>query len=422
MESYLIFARFLVAVALGFVVGLQRENAASPEKSSVLGGVRTFPVVCLLGCAFAYLGTEIQSAGPLLIGFAVVGAVLAGSQFVVARSGHLGLTTSMALLLVYVIGAISWHGSLILATAIAVMLTILLTMKMELHQFAHRLSQNDLVSSLKFAVISAIILPLLPDYSYGPPQFEIFNPFKIWLLVVFISGIGFIGYVLVKVVGANRGIGITGLLGGIASSTALTLSFAQRSKENPELSTTLATGIVIAWTVMYVRVLAIVWLISADLGRTLALPMLVPVMPGLAWCVWLWHKGRKDTPQQSSPRFSNPFELIPAIKFVGIILLVLVVSKAARLEFGDSGLLISSFVAGLADVDAIAISVGQMVGGEVPDFLRIGTMAIVIAAIANTLTKGVISFLLGAPAMKKAIGPAMALMAISGVIAVVIVR
>lgn len=421
MESYLIFSRFLVAVALGFVVGLQRENASVPEKSSMLGGVRTFPVVGLLGCAFAYLGSEMQSSGPVLVGFAVMGMVLAGSQFVAARNGHLGLTTSMAQLLIYVIGAICWYGNLILATAVAVLLTILLTMKMELHQFAHKLTQNDLVSSLKFAVISAVILPLLPDYSYGPPQFEIFNPFKIWLLVVFISGISFVGYVLVKMVGANRGIGITGLLGGLASSTALTLSFAQRSRENPELSSTLATGIVVAWTVMYVRVLAVVWLISADLGRALALPMLVPVLPGLVWCVWLWRRD-KSAVQQTAPRFSNPFELIPAIKFVGVILLVLLASKAARIEFGDSGLLLSSFVAGLADVDAIAVSVGQMVHSESADFLRIGTMAVVLAGIANTLTKGAISFLLGAPAMRRAIGPAMGLMVISGMAAVAMVR
>jgi uncharacterized membrane protein (DUF4010 family) len=421
MESYLIFTRFLVAVALGFVVGLQRENAASPEKSNILGGIRTFPVVSLLGCAFAYLGATINSSGPFIVGFAVVGMVLAGSQFVAARDGHIGLTTAMALLLVYAIGAICWAGNLILATAIAVVLTILLTMKMELHQFAHKLTQIDLISSLKFAVICAIVLPLLPDHSYGPPNFEIFNPFKIWLLVVFISGISFIGYILVKLVGPTRGIGITGLLGGLASSTALTLSFSNRSKNEPELSSSLATGIVVAWIVMYVRVLAIVWLISSELGRNLAIPMLVPVIPGLAWSLWLWRKQEQHV-QKSSPRFSNPFELVPAIKFVGIILLVLVISKAARLQFGDSGLLVSSFVAGLADVDAIAVSVGQMMKMESMDFLKIGTISILLAGIANTITKGTIACLIGAPAMRRAIGPAVVLMVIAGAMSVMLVR
>jgi uncharacterized membrane protein (DUF4010 family) len=294
-------------------------------------------------------------------------------------------------------------------------------MKMELHQFAHKLTQIDLISSLKFAVICAIVLPLLPDRSFGPPNFEIFNPFKIWLLVVFISGISFVGYILVKLVGPTRGIGITGLLGGLASSTALTLSFSNRSKEEPELSSSLATGIVVAWIVMYVRVLAIVWLISSELGRNLAVPMLVPVIPGFAWCLWLWRKQEQHA-QQSAPRFSNPFELVPAIKFVGIILLVLVISKAARLQFGDSGLLASSFVAGLADVDAIAVSVGQMMKMESMDFLRIGTISILLAGIANTITKGTIAFLIGAPAMRRAIGPAVVLMVVAGGLSVLLVR
>jgi len=421
MEDIQVFGRFVIALALGFVVGLQRENASNPEHSSFLGGVRTFPVVSLLGCLFAYLGSLMGSVAPFSVGFAVVGLVLAAGQLASAKEGRVGMTTGMALLLIYAVGGVCWHGQLILATAIAVMLTILLTMKVELHAFAHKLTQNDMLASLKFAVISAIILPLLPDQSYGPAAFQIFNPFKIWMLVVFISAISFLGYVLVKLVGANRGIGLTGLLGGLASSTALTISFTNRSRENEALSSTLATGIVVAWTVMYMRVLAIVYVISPQLGSAMVLPMLVPVVPGLVWCIWLWRRDI-NLKQQLAPNFSNPFELIPAIKFVGILVLVLLASKGARLEFGNSGLLVSSFVAGLADVDAIAISVCQMASQENSQFVHTATMAVVLAGIANTLTKGMIAMTLGAPAMRRAIGPAMGLMMSAGLVAVYFVR
>jgi len=416
MDDFHLLMRFVVAAALGFVVGIQRESAAAPDRSSFLGGVRTFPLVSLLGCLFAYLGSQNQSVIALVAGFAVLGLLLGASQMMSAREGHPGMTTAIALLLSYGIGATCWQGNLILATALAVVLTLLLSMKVELHTFAHRLDQHDLVASLKFAMISAIILPLLPDHTYGPAAFQIFNPFKIWLMVVFISGIGFVGYLLVRLVGANRGIGLTGLLGGLASSTALTINFSQRSKEHPELSSSLATGIVIAWTVMYVRVLAIVWLISPELGMKLLGPMILPVLPGLAWCLWLW-KRELHTTTQSNMKFNNPFELAPAIKFVGIILLVLMASKGARLEFGNSGLLLSSFIAGLADVDAIAVSVGQMVLSEDTGFLRIATISVVLAGIANTITKGCIAIFTGVPAMRRAIGPAMLLMISSGLLA-----
>ncbi|HSQ41995.1 MAG TPA: MgtC/SapB family protein [Fibrobacteraceae bacterium] len=413
-----VFGRFAVALALGFVVGLQRENASDQEHSTPLAGVRTFPIVSLLGCGLAWLGITTSSMLPFSLGLLVIGAVLVTPQLSLLRAGQ-GTTTLMALLLAYTMGGICAHGHLILATSLAVALTLLLTLKVELHSFAHKLTRNDMVASLKFAVISAVVLPLLPDRYYGPLQ--VFNPFTIWLMVVFISGIGFIGYLLVKLVGANRGIGLTGFMGGLASSTALTLSFTQRSRQNPALSSSLATGIVVAWTVMYIRVLGVVWALSPALGHQLALPMLVPVFPGLLWCLWLWRRG-KTSGHQTSPEYSNPFELVPAIKFVGILLVVMLISKLAHQHFGDSGLLISSFLAGLADVDAIAISVSQMSVQDLSFPLPLAATSVVFAGIANTLTKGIIAILFGAPEMRRAIAPAMALMIASGVLAVFVLR
>ena len=191
MANWIDIWHFGVALALGFVVGLQRENAASPDRSSLLGGVRTFPVVAILGCVTSFIGIQGGTSLPFALGFLVVGGILAATQFAKVQEGHVGMTTAMALLLIYAVGGLCANGQLVLATAVSVILAILLTLKMELHQFAHRISQHDLIASLKFAVISAIVLPLLPDQNFGPDAFQIFNPFKIWLLVVFISGISF---------------------------------------------------------------------------------------------------------------------------------------------------------------------------------------------------------------------------------------
>lgn len=426
MSDLSVFGRFGAALALGLMVGLQREYSQVKDENSSLvegPGVRTFSITSLLGCTMAWFSSQWNSFVPFVLGLAVWGG-LAGSAFFAAKKEQprKGMTTEAALLVIYAIGGICWFGEMILATALAVILAVLLSFKMELHSFAYRLTKDDVVATLKFLVITAVVLPVLPDQYYGPEPFQIFNPFKIWTLVVFISGISFIGYILVKLVGVDRGIGLTGLLGGLASSTALTLSFTQRSKVVPSISSTLATAIVVAWTVMYARVLAVVWVLDHRLGQAMVLPMLLPVLPGLAWCLWLWFKdrhGRGDS--AGTPDFSNPFELAPAIKFVVVLTAVIFVSKLAHLYFGREGLLISSFLAGFADVDAIAISMAQMTDGASDSFLRLATQAVVLAGIANTITKGTAAMVLGAPGMRKAIGPAMVLMVASGGIALLLI-
>jgi len=416
MDEIQLFWRFSVALGLGMIVGLQREHSAAGENGP---GVRTFAITSLLGAALAYLASQWQSgAWPIAAGLLALASFVAVNLYIKSGSGLHGTTTGISLLLVYVVGALCLSELLIVPTSIAVALTVLLTFKVELHRFAHSLTHADVVAVIKFLVISAIILPLLPDREFGPSGLSLFNPFKIWLLVVFISAISFVGYALVKWVGPDRGISITGLLGGLASSTALTLSFTQRSRITPHLSSMLATGIVVAWTVMYVRVLGIIWLLSPELGWVTAMPWLIPVIPGLLWCLWLWHKERGASMQQDQlPNLANPFELAPAFKFVFILTLVLAISRVAHMQFGQRGLFLSAFFAGLADVDAIALSVAQMSQREGAAFLSQGASAIVLAGIANTLTKGSIALWMGDRAMRRAIGPAMAFMVMSGGIA-----
>lgn len=416
MDELNIFYKLACALALGFVVGLQREHSYIDPSRRHPAGVRTFSIVGLLGAASVFLGGLAGSVAPFVAGFVVLGGLLGVAFYAEARQENPGFTTGVALLLVYLLGALCWYEQIVVASALGVVLILLLNVKVQLHSFAKKITQADLVASLKFAIITAIVLPLLPNKSYGPPGLEVLNPFSIWLFVIFISGIGFVGYVLVKVVGAGKGIGLTSVLGGIASSTALTLSFTQRSKDNPRYASNLAMGVVISWSVMYMRVYLICGLVSPVLWKPLLIPLLAPVVPGLLYSWWL--KRKESAEHRQSGDFTNPFELLPAIKFGLVFTGVLFVAQAAKVYLGDAGLLGSSFVAGFADMDAIALSLAQMLHGS--DLtVRFASMGIVLAGVSNTITKGAMVLAMGAPEMRRAIGPAMALMLLTAVLTLV---
>ena len=206
---------------------------------------------------------------------------------------------------------------------------------------------------MKFAVITAIVFPVLPNRSFGMAPFDIFNPLKLWLFVVFISGIGFVGYVLIKVAGSKKGIGLTGFLGGLTSSTAVTVSLTQRSHANAELSRSFALAITIAWTVMFVRVLAVVAVLNVALVKPILLPLCASIVAGLAYCFYL-HRTQKAESREHEVAFVNPFELGLAVKFGLLFALVLLFSRTMQLYFGASGIYLSSFLSGMADVDAIS--------------------------------------------------------------------
>jgi uncharacterized membrane protein (DUF4010 family) len=294
------------------------------------------------------------------------------------------------------------------------MTMVLLSVKIELDQFVRRITREDVYATLKFAAISAIILPVLPDQSFGPAPLDVLNPFKIWLMVVFISGINFLGYLLIKLVGPRHGIGLTGFLGGLVSSTGVTLSFAQRSQSEKGLAKPLALGIMVAWTVMFVRVVVEVAVLNPQLFQVLWVPILASALTGLGYCLYLYFSQRTD--QSEEVDFSNPFELGPAVKFGFIYAAILLLSRTAQMYLGTTGIYLSSIGAGLADVDAITLSMAQLsrsAGG-----VSIGTaaIAIVLATMANTAVKGGIALSSGARTLRKALWPGFLLMLVTGLI------
>jgi uncharacterized membrane protein (DUF4010 family) len=413
MEQTALFCRFGVALAIGFLVGLQREYAHGGPDRQIFAGERTLALMGLVGCAAAMAADVLASPWPFVGIITAMGAMITVAYFIMAQRGGVGLTTETAALLTVIAGALCYWGHLGLAVAIGVATTVLLSLKMEMDVFVRRITREDVYATLKFAVITAIVLPVLPNQSVGPPPLDVLNPYKIWLMVVFISGISFLGYVLVKVVGSRQGIGLTGLLGGMVSSTAVTLSFAQRSQREAELAKPFALAITVAWTVMFSRVVVEVAALNRALLRVLWLPMAASAAVGLAYGVYLYFSQRTD--EEGQVAFSNPFELGPALKFGLLYALVLLVSKAALMYLGDTGVYLSSVVAGLADVDAITLSMAELSHAAGGVSLITAQRAIVLAAMSNTVVKGSIVLTSGSPALRRALWPGFALMLVTGV-------
>ncbi|HNT76891.1 MAG TPA: MgtC/SapB family protein [Anaerolineae bacterium] len=412
------FYRFAVALGLGILIGIQREAVSKDPEERLFAGVRTFGLLSLVGYAAALASAQLTSALPFLATLLVYGALLALSYRRDVDEGKPGMTTEIASIATFFIGAMCYWNMIVLAAALAVTVTVTLSLKPQFRAFTHALTRNDIYATLKFAVISIIVLPVLPNQTFGPPPFDVLNPYKIWLMVVFISGISFLGYVMIKTIGARRGIGLTGLLGGIASSTAVTLSFAERSRENPKLARPFAFALLVAWTVMFVRVILVLFTLHSALAQQVLTPMLVAMAAGGVYGVYLFFSQRSYT--QEDLKFVNPFELGPAIKFGLIYAVILVISKAAQVYFGDAGVYVSSFVSGLADVDAIALSMVDLTRSGGLD-ATVGARATVIAALANTLFKGGFALVSGSPTLRKSLWPGLALMVGAGILGLFLV-
>jgi len=345
-----------------------------------------------------------RSPALLAVFFGVAGALVVASYLATTRSGDVGSTTEVAELITVLNGALCYWGMLQLAAAIGVATTVVLSAKLPLQKLVEKLTTEDLVATLKFGVVTAIVLPVLPREPLGPPPFDVLVPYDLWRMVVLISAIGFVGYVLIQIVGPKRGIGLTGILGGLVSSTALTLSFAQKSREDDRLGKPFALAIVVAWTMMFARILIAVAVINRDLLDALWLPLSATGAAGAAYGAWL-HFSDRASPE-TEIQFSNPFEVGPALRFGLLYAVVLLVSRAAQLEFGDRGVLLSALVAGVADVDAITLSLSELSRTSQGLGLAAAASGVMVAAMANTALKGGIVLVTASSSLRRRIWPA----------------
>jgi uncharacterized membrane protein (DUF4010 family) len=408
--------RFAVALGLGMLIGLERERAKGQDGGA---GVRTFALIALAGAIAGYLQNDLGLDWLALAIFVAVGALLVSSYVLTAQHGDTGITTEVSALLSFLLGLLCAHGQLQMAAWVAVAMALMLALKDWLHQLARRIDASDVEATLKFAIVTLIILPLVPDHDYGPVPLDVLNPYKVWLMVVLISGLNFVSYLLIKVVGTEHGIGLAGLLGGLASSTAVTLGFSQRSLQAGADARSLALGILLAWTVMFFRVVVMTGLVSVPLGLRLAMAMGALCLVSLGACYWLWRR----RPAQARGEVSagqNPFELGEAIKFGLLFGIVVFVARAAQVYLGEAGLYLAAGVAGLSDVDAITLAMADRARDDAQN-LDVAARAIVIAVLANTLVKSGLAASLGSAELRRLTLPISVALFAAGALAAILI-
>jgi uncharacterized membrane protein (DUF4010 family) len=404
--------RFAAAVGLGILLGLERERAHKANAS--FAGVRTFALIALLGATAAYLQIEMAGVWFAVAGFVAVLALVLASYVITAGRGKVGVTTEITALLSYFLGALCVWDHVGLAAALAVVSGLLLVLKDWLHAVAARIQTTDVTATLTFAIITLVVLPLLPNQNFGPPPLDVINPYNLWLMVVLISGLNFASYLLVKVAGQRHGIGLTGLLGGLVSSTAVTLGFTQHSQREPQSSPAYALGILLAWTVMFFRVLIVVAVVSPALSRQLLLGLGPPTLASLLASGLLFRR-RGNHPAEQVQHGRNPFELSQAIKFGLVFGVITLLARAAEVYLGSAGLYLAGAVAGLTDVDAISLSMANLAAAR-PAGLGVAARTVVIAVTSNTLVKSGLVLGLGAPPLRRVMLPSIFLIVAAGVL------
>lgn len=401
-------ARLGTALAVGLLVGLQRQFAKQHARDDLFAGTRTFALIALTGGLSAIAARELDSALVFAIGLATIGAVVTVGYVAGAREGGLGLTTEVAAIVTFFAGALAGTGQLTIAAGVAVATTVLLASKPFTERFVSNIDEADVTATLQFAVLVVLILPVLPRDPIGPEPFDAASPFKVGLMVVFILGLSFLGYVLIKVVGPRRGIGLTGILGGLVSSTAVTLTMSERSKSSAGLLRALATAVLLAWTIMYGRVLIEVGVVNADLLREVWLPIGAGLVVTAVWAVVVSLRTSigDDHDGGDEQRFSNPFSVGPAIQFGLLYGIVLIGSKALSTWLGDAGVYVGALASGLADVDAITLSMAELSRGDGSVADSTAANAIVLAAASNAVVKGALVWWISSRAMRRLVVPA----------------
>jgi uncharacterized membrane protein (DUF4010 family) len=398
MNEYLSeFRELLIALALGLLIGLERGWAErGGEEGARVAGIRTFGLISLLGALWQLLSRE---SSPWLIASAFVAfslLVAVSSYLEIKQKGDYSITTPVAALIAFVLGAMAMSPHVKLAVAAAVITTILLGLKPVLHGALRKLEPSELWAVLKLLLISCVLLPILPDRAVDP--WASFNPYEVWWMVVAISGISFIGYFAIKIAGPSRGILMTGLFAGLVSSTAATLSLSRMGKSQADLQRLLAAGVTIASTTMFLRMLLVAGFIQPALIALLLRPLGLMTLGGYAAAWWLVRNGNRGGVNHSV-QLKNPFEFGMALRFGALLAVIVLLTRVLRDAYGNAGLLLLAGISGIGDVDAITIALARMTRVDLS--MHVAVIAIVLAAMVNTLVKAGLVIAIAGGAMAK---------------------
>jgi uncharacterized membrane protein (DUF4010 family) len=388
--------RLLVALGIGTIIGMQREHAAIHENSPNFAGIRTFILVVLLGFI---AGLTFYILSPLVyFGILLATAIVTGiSYWTTASKGDIGATTEFTALIGFVLGTVAFLGFIEISLMITTLVVVILSTKIKLHDIVGKITQEELYDFIRFVVLALLIFPFLPDETFGP--YQILNPREIGWVVLLTSGLGLIGYVLMKFFGSKKGILLSGIIGGLVSSTAVTWVFAKKSKQNPALSHSCATAILAASSIMIVRVLIWTFIFNKSLFNELFIGIsLIFLAAAGSTLLIFFTSGNKEITSSEIPK-GKPLDLVGAFVFGLIYTTILLIVSYADENLGDSGILISSAIAGLSDIDAITISVSKL--AEIRLDLATASSAILIGTISNTLLKMGIGVWAGSPMLRK---------------------
>ncbi|MFM4943593.1 MgtC/SapB family protein [Aeromonas bivalvium] len=382
----------LVSLAIGLIIGLERGwQVRQLGDNQRVAGMRTYGLVGLLGGVCALLLPTLGTWLPLLGLLAVLMGCALSIWLAQRWQGEFGLTSSVAMVLTYLLGLMSVLLSPSEAVACAVLAALLMGLKGKIQQGMLFLSETEFHATLRFLLISLVLLPVLPNQEMGP--LDAFNPFKIWLMVVVIAAISFSGHFAVRLLGTRSGLVLTSMLAGLASSTALTLQFARLNRQQPGLERLLATGILLAGATMWLRLLVLVLLIQRDLALRLAPPLLILGLVVYGFAFWFWRQ-REATPDEPvQPETRNPLDLATAIKFGLLLALIGFLATLLQSEVGSSGVYLLALVSGITDVDAITLSLAQLTSKELT--LEVATRGILLAGLVNSLVKGILALVIG---------------------------
>ena len=406
---------FVIAIFLGALIGLQREFIQQHLNVKSFAGIRTFIFVTFFGALLGFLGKDILSVW-VIVGFAGIFIFSIVSYILTyMNTKRISATTQISFVISFVLGAMCTTGYAQLASIFAIIVATFLTFKERLHKMAKKLQAKELVGMIEFALVAFVVLPLLPNKNYSPmdipglnslltgfginpgflSQLNVLNPHNIWLMVIFISGINLAGYFLVKAYGSKKGYGLLGIVGGMVSSTAVTLSMSEESKlkKNREIFLPFFIATVFASSVMFIRVLVEVSVVNSSLLPKLILPMGAMCVAGFV-IPTLLYKRRMKKVSEKEVKIDQPFAFKPALIFGLFFALVLFVAKAMQILLGATGIYITSILSGLVDVDAITLSMSSLSkSGSIHPIVAV--IAIVLAAVSNTIVKASMTYIFG---------------------------
>ncbi|MEX2600692.1 MAG: MgtC/SapB family protein [Balneolaceae bacterium] len=380
----------LMALAVGLLIGIERGwSGGKEEEGDRVAGIRTFSLIGILGGVAAEV-SELIGIWMFGVIFGSVTLLIIVSYVMESREKRdIGTTTAFAMMLTFLLASWAAYGHYITAFSVTAAVVTFLSLKPVLHKWVSTIETKEVYAGIKLLIISVVLLPLLPNQGYGP--WESVNPYWIWWMVVLICSISFAGYFAIKYVGNQMGTLVTSIAGGLASSTAVTLSMAQFARQSEQKRIFMA-GVLLASSIMFVRIMVEVLVVNPDLIYPLWIPLVVMFSCVIGGGVWLW--GRRIRESAPDIELKNPFKLVTALKFGALLATILLLTSAMKEWFGDSGIYILAMLSGFADVDAITLSLSKLALDGLQR--EVATMGIILAASVNTLVKGFIfSFFVG---------------------------